>query len=332
MNGMGGNGSGGAGGGGGTGACGDSSTELARSTTVVGSVAADDTSVYFLDGIRTIVAVRKGGGAPRTVTTDLPITFFGETTILVGAGTLYIAGSSAIYTLPATGGTPTTLVTGDNLGDIITMDADFVYYSEQGPQTDGLPHGLIKKVPRAGGAAITLAENQPGPTSVMVDATTVYWENMGSPGPDLTFAKDGGVSSVAKAGGTVQVLFKETGDGKGITAASAGLVDGGTNVYFLSANIDTGGEIGTIRVPKAGGAPKKVASEAFVDGFVENGFLYGDSGDKILKMDIASGNVTDIVCLSGSASMAHDATHFYFNRREGDLFSDSGYTIRAFPR
>lgn len=307
---------------------------LATVTDRVSSVAVDDTNVYFTVGLHQVSAVPKAGGAVRTLTTSLPLTFIGTTAMVADGGMLYLAGSNAIYALPTAGGDATTLTTGVAVADSLALDAEFLYYAEGGATKDLAPHGTIKKIPRAGGTPITLAESQAGPTALTLDDTSVYWENLGSPGPQLTYAHDSGVASVAKSGGAVTVLFKEKGDGTGILPGGLGVVDGGTDIYFDSINLDDFASSGIVRVAKAGGAPMIVSNHGTENGFVGGGALYSNEGIAIVKVDLATKVATKISCFdpSGSVSMAHDATTIYFERSEGEILNATSYTVRALPR
>jgi hypothetical protein len=300
----------------------------------VSSVAVDDTNVYFTVGLHQVSAVPKAGGAVRTLTTTLPLTFLGTTAMVADGGTLYLAGSDAIYALPTAGGEVTKLTTGSELADSLAIDAEFIYYAERGSTKDLEPHGMIKKIARTGGTPITVAEAQAGPTALTLDDTSIYWENLGSPGPQLTYAKDSGVASVAKSGGNVTVLFKEKGDGTGILPGGLGVVDGGTDIYFDSINLDDFASSGIVRVAKSGGAATIISNHGTMAGFVGGGSLYSDEGTAIVKVDLATKGATKISCFdpAGSVSMAHDATTIYFERSEGEILGATSYTIRALPR
>jgi len=99
---------------------------LATVTDRVSSVAVDDTNVYFTVGLHQVSAVPKAGGAVRTLTTSLPLTFIGTTAMVADGGTLYLAGSNAIYALPTAGGDATTLTTGVAVADSLALDAEFL--------------------------------------------------------------------------------------------------------------------------------------------------------------------------------------------------------------
>jgi len=70
----------------------------------------------------------------------------------------------------------------------LAVDDLFVYFVDcQSP-------GAVRAVSKCGGPIVTLANNQDYPCSVTVDATTVYWTNLGT-------GTDGAVLSVPKSGG-----------------------------------------------------------------------------------------------------------------------------------
>ncbi len=70
--------------------------------------------------------------------------------------------------VPISGGTPTTLASGqDNPGNMVVDDTSVYWANNSTP-------GAIVKVPIAGGAPITLAAGVE-PWGIAVDATSVYW-------------------------------------------------------------------------------------------------------------------------------------------------------------
>ena len=81
----------------------------------------------------------------------------------------------------------------------------------------------MMKLPIGGGAPVTLASAQPGPQHIAVDATNVYWTNIGS--VDDT----GSVMAVAKEGGTPMALATAQRGPFGIAVDA-------TNVYWTDVS------------------------------------------------------------------------------------------------
>jgi hypothetical protein len=97
----------------------------------------------------------------------------GPTAIAVGDTSAYWVTGYSVASVPLLGGTPTTLFSvtegGPYLG--IAVDATSVYWTS----FSGAAGGAVLKVPRAGGAAVTIAPKQTNPWGIAVDATSVYW-------------------------------------------------------------------------------------------------------------------------------------------------------------
>jgi hypothetical protein len=70
---------------------------------------------------------------------------------------------------------------------MLAVDATYVYYTDANA-------GTLSKVPIAGGAATVILSGLAFPTAICVDATSIYWINMGT-APTFT---DGAVMKVVK--------------------------------------------------------------------------------------------------------------------------------------
>jgi hypothetical protein len=327
--GSGGGGSGGTGGTGGTGSqtstntCGTAKpTLLYASKTILNGLALDDSSLYFVESLDVVSRLPKAGGAPTTigegrVSIWLPRLYF-------DAGSLYFTNNSDVFKLDVATGARVSLATStakykSGIGSGLALDKDFIYFGDDIHGDAGEPQGTVNRVPKAGGAVSTLATGQAGPGSLAVDDSHAYWVNNGTLSASFESLNNGGIGRVPLAGGAAQSLFTVQADGKGIEPM-LDIVLTGNDIYFTSANLDDLSNAGAYRLPKNGGAPSPFSDYSTLSGFVLNGALYADNGDRISKFDLASGEKTDIVCfpdaLEGSAVMAHDATRIYYIKME----------------
>ena len=107
--------------------------------------------------------------------------------------------------------------------DAVALDGQNVYFSTL------TPSGSIVKVPKAGGATVTLASNLASPDGLAVDATHAYF----------TTYDDGQVAKVPVGGGNVVVLaFGQS--------SPDGIVVDATHVYWAN-NVDGGAILKTPR-------------------------------------------------------------------------------------
>lgn len=144
--------------------------------------------------------------------------------LAVDATRLYANGGAALVALPKSGGTPSTLVTssGTELGGFALGD-DAIYYADVGPEEGTASHGVIAKLPNAGGAAVTLASEQSYPGAVALDEGFVY------------FTADGEVRKVARdgSGGVVTIASAQTFAPE-LASARSVLAVGGGWVYWAT--------------------------------------------------------------------------------------------------
>jgi uncharacterized repeat protein (TIGR03803 family) len=212
-------------------------------------MAIDNGYVYFADDIGGLFRAPKGGGL---VTTLLGlndgevvemIVIDGDTLFF---GTIDLTGTlGTIYSMPKSGGTPTTVVTGIlTLNDLVVDDQSIYWISFGTPNIDFslfLADGRIAKASKDGSNRIVLVSNLSEPTGIAVDGTSVYFAESGA-GLGNTSA---GVRSMPKnGGGTVTRLTNGT--------TTVALAASATDLYFSTFSGNNGA--GTIqKISKSGG-------------------------------------------------------------------------------
>lgn len=257
----------------------------------------------------------------------------GAGAIVVDATHAYWAsGVGAIARAPLAGGSSTTLWTGMNPPQGLTVAAGSLYWSPwpgastilSMPVAGGSPTtlqqttandvavdamsiywvdsagGQVLQAPLGGGAPIVLAQNQKGRGSIAVDATHVYWTNVG----------DGSVASAQIGGGGLAYLAGGLGQPTSIAVDA-------NNVYWADPG---GGTIDT--VPKGGGArttrpagvkPDVVLVDAtnmyWIDGF----------GGGLYKAPLAGGLMTDYHPSGGAQAFTIDGSCLYYVDGSGSI-------------
>ncbi len=103
--------------------------------------------------------------------------------------------------MPATGGPTTVLATSDHRVASIAVDGTKVYWvdaSTSGVDTIGAD-GRIRSVPRAGGSAAILADNQAAPNKLVLLGSTLFWSTGGT-WSNVSPGGDAGLWSLATSG------------------------------------------------------------------------------------------------------------------------------------
>lgn len=185
------------------------------------AIALESTSVYWTtygsDPVPgTVMRVSKVGGPVTTLASG-----YINGGIAVDSMSVYWTGqvcrrgvgcSGTVMKLALGGGSPLTLASGPNPSSI-AVDSTSAYWAAYGS------HGsLIMKVALGGGNVETLASGQDGPSRIAVDATGVYWGDVG-----------GTVMKVALDGGTPTTLASALNVPSGIAVDT-------TNVYWTDLN------------------------------------------------------------------------------------------------
>lgn len=92
-----------------------------------------------------------------------------------------------IKTVPAMGGAVATI--GDGVASSLYISGNDIYWTEYS-------NGMIKKMPKTGGAVTTLATGSNSPSNLVVYDSTVYWLEFTNPGRVLKASVNGGSTTV----------------------------------------------------------------------------------------------------------------------------------------
>jgi hypothetical protein len=174
---------------------GGSPTSLASSppTGVIGasghSIALDDASVYWTGGRETegasdgvVLKIAKGGGSAPTILVSAQND---PTCLAIANGSVFWVNAGfegpIVSNVSLDGGPVTTLVPGSaghSLGGTgLAVDDSNIYWTTS---EVGLNNGTVNRAGLGGEAPTVLASGQPTPAFVVVDATDIYWANLGA--------------------------------------------------------------------------------------------------------------------------------------------------------
>jgi hypothetical protein len=200
-----------------------------------------------------------------------------------------------------------------------TVDTDSVYFTTRGTPVMGPPVssvGRVAKVPKTGGASVTLAMGQLGMGGLSVDDRNVYFFDEGVNG--------GAVRSVPKAGGAIVTVAQSQRLGGGIMAT-------GGFVYWTAASTTGNGTVtsaavdGTQLVTLASGL--HASSSIVVDAASVYVAQLADPYYGMLPVERiarAGGQVTDLaVGMAGvntNTGIAVDGTSVFWTTADGTLF------------
>jgi hypothetical protein len=233
--------------------------------------------------------------------------------VAVAAGNVYWTAQSNIYSIPASGGTVTTIapvgVAGNSGSYGLSVNATNVFWTEYGP-------GTVRSALLGGGAVTTLVSGQSYPSAVVADSQTVYWEDY-----------FGGVVWKAPiAGGTPTQLTTSTGIYDHVS-----FVLNSTSLYVLHWNSRT-----LVQLPLSGGSAVTLATTLPMNpvGLVANGSsLYwatrGTSANSyndgtIETMSNAGGSIATLAQNQNyPVSLVVDGQHIYWASQLGGTISRS---------
>ncbi len=171
---------------------------------------------------------------------------------------------------------------------------------------DSSQSGYVAKATIAGGTITTIATMQQAPSTIEVDATTIYWvDGYGNLGmsPIMTPAPQLLMPMMAQAG--------------------TGLALGSTDVYWASANDGLvsaplgGGQISTIFTGLVFGVAVDASNVYLANNATDNGF--GTGTNAILKAPVGGGVATTLVAAKGPMALAADGTSVYWTDFSGTL-------------
>lgn len=333
----------GTGGTGGTTTCGSAQPSLLYTTPdILRGAAVDDQFVYFVESVTEINKIPKEGGAASTVSTLSGTSGLLDVhlRVYVDGEKLYYSDNQALYSLDKAGGTPSVLAmsastNATGIHPVFAFDDESIYFGDRASTTAGAANGTVSKVSKSGGTPTVLATGQAGPSSVVLDDTSVYWINEGTITSSLTLLNNSGIASVAKAGGAASVLFTETTDGSGVGADSGDLLVAADKLYFSSVDLNDFSNTGEYELAKTGGTPVSFSDCPTLGAFLLNGVMYANCGDRISKFDLTTGAETELVCfpvdLEGSVAMTHDDSNIYYVKAEPSTGADEPYAIYSIP-
>jgi len=154
-----------------------------------------------------------------------------------------------VMAMPKGGGTVTTLASGQDFPNAVSVHGSWVYWTNyDAAKSGGAASGAVSRVSTTGGPITVIASGQAFPWDVVADDTSVYW----------TCNESGVVRSAAAGGGSIKVIATNCPLSTTEVACEnpAGIAVDATNVYFAD-QLDW-----VWKVPLAGGTPVVVGSAA----------------------------------------------------------------------
>jgi uncharacterized protein DUF5050 len=147
----------------------------------MGGLALDPDTLYWASigqaTIRSVSLVNGGGTSDLATGQDVVLS------LRVRNGVLYWANDEigSVYSMPAAGGTPKALISGQNTNSVAVDDKNVYWTDDTGNK--------IVRIPLAGGDLQVIATNQPSPSDIAIDAKNIYWVNSAANGAVVKLAK-----------------------------------------------------------------------------------------------------------------------------------------------
>jgi hypothetical protein len=181
---------------------------------------------------------------------------------------------------------PDELVAGLDDPIALTMDDDFVYWTEWASR-------LVRRVPKAGGPATTLYTSSQPVRALLVDQTNLYFT-------------DGDLKRLPKSGGTATTLATNE--------HASGLATDGAFLYW------TNDVVGAVkRVALSGGTATTLATRVRRDSelALDGGYLFWNDGLNFVRIPAAGGTVLDNASLIETSRFAVRGGHVFFPSYRG---------------
>jgi hypothetical protein len=272
-----------------------------------GAIAIDADNVYWIDrGTEVpdpaqkggkVSRVPKAGGLPKELTGNLGW----PKGLVMDADALYWAGfvEGKIFKLDKRGATLTVLTEGQTSPRDLAIDATDVFFVTT--------PGEVKRVPKSGGPAVTLAHDQRRVTHIAVDGEHVFWLSGAVDGQT-----EGEVTRASKDGSHPVALAH------GIREPGALAIDD-TDVYWIDR------AQGLVqRIGKDGGTVRALAKEQWNANqlALDEGWVWWQVGERILRVRKTGGApILWVKAAFTVGGMAADANTLYFLENDGAVRS-----------
>jgi hypothetical protein len=264
----------------------------------------------------TAVALACGQDTPSNIAVGNGVVYWTNYDGAASTGSNSTGSGGAIMSVPAAGGTPTTVVANQDFPWAIAVDGTNVYwtnYDNDGAVGGGTTNsGAVLQAPIGGGTVVTLQTGLEDPYGIAVDSTSVYF---------TTYA-GGRVKKVPIGGGSVVTLAQ------GLNEPCYVAVSGG-NVFW--ANYGTGTLQSIATSGTAPGNPTTLATDAAMDnanGVTVSGstvfFAASNNPGGIYSVGTTGGASQVLASMQDNPwGLANDGTNLYWSNNDnpGDVVS-----------
>jgi hypothetical protein len=245
-------------------------------------------------------------GIVKLATGQIPGSIAVDDTSVYWANSSMLPYDGAVMKVARDGGAPVALVSGQDIGQILT-DATNIYFTNPSG-------GKVLKVAKSGGTPTVLASNQ-NPFSIAIDGDSIYWTTYttsGCPEYGGPCAPDGAVMKAPLTGGAAKQLASHL-EHPGNVAVDA------TNVYWTVTG-DNYFNGAVFKVPRDGGTPMalaqhqlgvraEIALSATNVYWVQVKQADGGGGNALVTVPIQGGAITEVADAVGL--LRADGTSIY---------------------